>query len=236
MRYCIHCGNPLNPGASFCHTCGAALKAVVPEADEAPVAAPIVEEIPQAEPVEVCAAEPVAEEPVAEEPVVVEEPAANEPVVLSAAYDKDIRDEKKFLDDTHKFLRWERKAWSISGKVFLIVGIVLTALYFLIGIVFLATGEDVAAAGGVFLYGSLIFAMFIVIGIVNIKAADKIDQYTDTLYKDFSLANNRCNSIGMIVFCYFFNEIALVFFVINFVRMKCNKAMRERILKRQGVQ
>lgn len=231
MRYCIHCGNPLNPGASFCHTCGAALKAVVPEADEAPVAAPIVEEIPQAEPVEVCAAEPVAEEP-----VVVEEPAANEPVVLSAAYDKDIRDEKKFLDDTHKFLRWERKAWSISGKVFLIVGIVLTALYFLIGIVFLATGEDVAAAGGVFLYGSLIFAMFIVIGIVNIKAADKIDQYTDTLYKDFSLANNRCNSIGMIVFCYFFNEIALVFFVINFVRMKCNKAMRERILKRQGVQ
>lgn len=231
MRYCIHCGNPLNPGASFCHTCGAALKAVVPEADEAPVAAPIVEEIPQAEPVEVCAAEPVAEEP-----VVVEEPAANEPVVLSAAYDKDIRDEKKFLDDTHKFLRWERKAWSISGKVFLIVGIVLTALYFLIGIVFLATGEDVAAAGGVFLYGSLIFAMFIVIGIVNIKAADKIDQYTDTLYKNFSLANNRCNSIGMIVFCYFFNEIALVFFVINFVRMKCNKAMRERILKRQGVQ
>lgn len=230
MRYCIHCGNPLNPGASFCHTCGAALKAIVPEADETPVATPVVEEIPQVEPVEVCAAEPIAEEP-----VVVEEPAANEPVVLPAAYDKDIRDEKKFLDETHKFLRWEKKAWSIAGKVFLIVGIVFAALFFLLGIILAATESP--EVGIVFLMYALIYGvMFIGIGIVNIKAAGKIDQYTETLYKNFSLANNRCNSIGMIVFCYFFNNIALVFFVINFVRMKCNKAMRERILKRQGVQ
>lgn len=234
MRYCIHCGNPLNPGASFCHTCGAALKAVVPEADETPVAAPVVEEAPQAEPMEVCAAEPVAEEPIAEEPVVVVEPAVNEPVVLPASYDKDIRDEKKFLDNTHKFLRWEKKAWSISGKVLLIVGIVFAALFFLLGIILAATESP--EVGIVFLMYALIYGvMFIGIGIVNIKAAGKIDQYTETLYKNFSLANNRCNSIGMIIFCYFFNNIALVFFVINFVRMKCNKAMRERILKRQGV-
>lgn len=230
MRYCIHCGNPLNPGASFCHTCGAALKAVVPEADETPVATPTVEEVPQAEPVEACAAEPVAEEP-----VVVEEPAANEPVVLTAPYDKDIRDEKKFLDETHKFLRWEKKAWSIAGKVFLILGIVFAALFFLLGIILAATESP--EVGIVFLMYTLIYGvMIIAIGIVNIKAAGKIDQYTETLYKDFSLANNRCNSIGMIIFCYFFNNVALVFFVINFVRMKCNKAMRERILKRQGVQ
>lgn len=230
MRYCIHCGNPLNPGASFCHTCGAALKAVVPEADETPVATPTVEEAPQAEPVEACAAEPVAEEP-----VVVEEPAANEPVVLTAPYDKDIRDEKKFLDETHKFLRWEKKAWSIAGKVFLIVGIVFAALFFLLGIILAAT--DSPEAGVIMLVYALVYGvMIIAIGIVNIKAAGKIDQYTETLYKNFSLANKRCNSIGMIIFCYFFNNVALVFFVINFVRMKCNKAMRERILKRQGVQ
>lgn len=235
MRYCIHCGNPLNPGASFCHTCGAALKAVVPEADETPVASPVVEEAPQAEPMEVCAAEPVAAEPVAEEPVVVVEPAVNEPVVLPASYDKDIRDEKKFLDDTHKFLRWEKKAWSIAGKVFLILGIVFAALFFLLGIILAAT-ESAAPGVIMFVYAVLYGVMFIAIGIVNLKAAGKIDQYTETLYKNFSLANNRCNSIGMIIFCYFFNNIALVFFVINFVRMKCNKAMRERILKRQGVQ
>lgn len=235
MRYCIHCGNPLNPGASFCHTCGAALKAVVPEADETPVAAPVVEEAPQAEPMEVCAAEPVAAEPIAEEPVVVVEPAVNEPVVLPAAYDKDIRDEKKFLDETHKFLRWEKKAWSIAGKVFLILGIVFAALFFLLGIILAAT-ESAAPGVIMFVYAVLYGVMFIAIGIVNLKAAGKIDQYTETLYKNFSLANNRCNSIGMIIFCYFFNNIALVFFVINFVRMKCNKALRERILKRQGVQ
>lgn len=230
MRYCIHCGNPLNPGASFCHTCGAALKAVVPEADETPIATPVAEEIPQAEPVEVC-----AEVPVAEEPVVVKEPAANEPVVLPAAYDKDILDEKKFLDETHKFLRWEKKAWSISGKVMLIMGIVFAALFLLLGIIMAAVESP--EVGAVMLVYALAYGiMIIALGIVCLKAAGKIDQYTETLYKNFSLADKRCNSIGMIVFCYFFNTIALVFFVINFVRMKCNKAMRERILKRQGVQ
>lgn len=235
MRYCIHCGNPLNPGASFCHTCGAALKAVVPEADETPVAAPVVEEAPQAEPVEVCAAEPVAEEPIAEEPVVVVEPAVNEPVVLPASYDKDIRDEKKFLDETHKFLRWEKKAWSIAGKVFLIMGVVFAALFLILGII-LAAVDSAQAGGMVVVYAVIYGTTFIAIGVVNLMAAARIDQYTETLYKNFSLANNRCNSIGMIVLCYLFNTIALVFFVINFVRMKCNKAMRERILKRQGVQ
>ena len=58
---------------------------------------------------------------------------------------------------------------------------------------------------------------------------------TCALYKDFRAAHKRCNSIGMIIFGYFFNTIALVFYVINFVRMKSNKAMAERILTRQGV-
>lgn len=221
MRYCSHCGNPLNPGASFCHSCGAALKVIVPEAEEAPVAAPVVEAAPVA---------PV------QAPVIPEAPApVSEPVVLHANYDKDIQEEKQFLDDTHKFLRWEKKAWNISGKVILIMGIVLAALFFLLGVILAAT-ED-AAAGAVLLVYALIYGVVLIgIGIVNIKAAGKIDQYTETLYRNFSLANNRCNSIGMIVFCYFFNTIALIFFVINFVRMKCNKTMRERILTRQGVQ
>lgn len=231
MRYCIHCGNPLNPGASFCHTCGAALKAVVPEADETPVANPVVEEkIPQVEEVvEAVAAEPEVEVPVEEAP-------AAEPVVLPAAYDKDILDEKKFLDETHKFLRWEKKAWSIAGKVQLIVGIVFAALFFLLGLIIGVASEEPAMIAMFLAYALIYGVLFIGIGIVNLKAAGKIDQYTETLYKNFSLADKRCNSIGMIVFCYFFNNIALVFFVINFVRMKCNKTMRERILKRQGVQ
>lgn len=223
MRYCSNCGNPLNPGAAFCHTCGAALKAIVPETDETPVAAPVVE----AEPV-------VVEAPVVEATPVVEAPAA-EPVVLPANTDKDIQEEKKFLEDTHKFLRWEKKAWSIAGKVMLIVGIVFAALFFLLGIILAAT-ESAAPGIMMFVYAVIYGVMFIAIGIVNLKAADKIPQYTDTLYKDFRAAYKRCTSIGMIVFNYFFNTIALVFFVINFVRLKSNRAMCDRIMTRQGVQ
>ena len=225
MRYCSNCGNPLNPGASFCHTCGAALKAIVPETDETPVVAPVVEAepAPQAEPVVIEAA-----------PVVIEAAPAAEPVVLQANNDKDVQDEKKFLDDTHKFLRWERKAWSIAGKVQLILGIVYAALFLLLGII-LAAAESPAAGAVMLVYAVIFGLLFIGLGIVGLKAAEKIPQYTDTLYKDFRAAYKRCTSIGMIVFCYFFNTISLVFFIINFVRLKSNRAMCDRILSRQGV-
>ena len=95
MRYCSHCGNPLAVGAAFCHNCGAALKAFVPETEEAPVI------------------EPVVEETVKEEPT---------PTVIPTPNDKDIQEEKAFLEQTHRLLRWERKAWSISGKACLIIG------------------------------------------------------------------------------------------------------------------
>ena len=159
------------------------------------------------------------------------------PVVIPAPNRDDVLEEKEFLEQTNRLLRWERKAWSITGKVTLILGIVFAALYFLLGIIFAAIGEDMAGLSAVFFIYALFFGlMLIAMGIVNIKAADKIPQYTDTLFKDFRAAHKRCGSIGMIIFCYFFNSISLVFFVINFVRMKTNKDMINRILTRQGVQ
>lgn len=229
MRYCSQCGNPLSAGASFCHSCGAALKAVVPEADETPVAAPVTEEPEVVTPV---AEEPVVETP-AEEPVV-EAPAAA-PVVVDGNENEQIKEEREFLDATHRFLRWEHKAWSITGKVLLIFGIVLAALLCIVGIVVGVVSGEIAVAIILIVDAIVDGVILIAIGIVNLKAGGKIAQYTDTLYKDFSIANKRCNSIGMIIFAYFFNGIALVFFVINFVRMKCNKKLIDRILTRQGV-
>lgn len=225
MRYCSHCGNALSAGASFCHSCGAALKAFVPETDETPVATPIMEE-------------PAAETPITE--TAVEEPIKEEstPVVIPAPSDKDIQEERAFLDQTHRLLRWERRAWSISGKVALIVGIVFAVLFFLIGVIAAAASGDEGGIVGfsvMFIYAFIFGGILIAVGIVSLAAANKIPQYTDTLYKDFRATNTRCNSIGLIVFGYFFNNIALVFYLINFVRMKSNKPMIERILTRQGV-
>ena len=219
MRYCSHCGNALTAGASFCHHCGAALKVFVPEPEET---------IPVAEEHKI----PVVTEPESEETA--SESTQDAP---PAPNRKEIQEEKAFLDQTCRLLRWERKAWSICGKVFLIAGIVFAALFFLLGVILLSIGEDAAIVGSIFFVYCLIFgSIFIAVGIVNLAAAGKIPQYTDTLYKDFRAANQRCNSIGIIVLCYFFNTISLVFHLINFIRMKTSKSMINRILTRQGFQ
>lgn len=150
----------------------------------------------------------------------------------------DTNEEQDFLDTTHRLLRWERKAWSIGGKFLIIFGIIFAAIYALFGFIgVFASVEDesaIALAFVGFLYAILIGGMLIGLGIVNRIACDKIPRYLDSMYNDFKPTEDRCGSIGMIVFTYFFNNIALVFFVINFVRMKTNKALIQRILNRQA--
>ena len=141
-------------------------------------------------------------------------------------------EEQEFLDTTHRLLRWERKAWSILGKFFLIFGLIFAGIFTLVSFIAAATTDDAFFA--IFMVYTIYGAMFAGIGIVNLIACNKIPQYLDNMYADFLPTRDRCGSIGMIVFTYFFNNIALVFFVINFVRMKTNKDMINRILSKQG--
>lgn len=142
-------------------------------------------------------------------------------------------EEQEFLTQTARLLRWERKAWSIAGKVYLILGIVFAAFFGLMAIIF-AGIDEVSFFTGIFLVYSLIFGgMFIAIGIVNRKAADRIVYYQERFDRDFKATYKRCDSVGMIIFCYFFNQISMVFYIINFVRMKCNKALIRQIIDKQ---
>ena len=245
MRYCSRCGNALSVGASFCHCCGAELKNLVPEVEEAPVAAPVSEVV--AEPVVEVAA-PIVEEATPATEVVAEpaaqEPAAAEIVPVDAPRHntQELKEEKEFLDITHRLLRWERKAWSISGKFNLIFGIVFAAYCTLIGLSMsissLASDEAVPSVVGLVLilvYGVVFGGLIISMGIVSLKIVGKIPQYTDTLYKDFSATYKRCSSVGMIVLCAIVNMIPMAFYLINFARMKNCQGIIDRILTRQGV-
>ena len=150
----------------------------------------------------------------------------------------DTQEEQEFLDTTHRLLRWERKAWNILGTYLFIGGIVIVALCSILGFMdlVLAVEGDNTGAGTIALsaiYG-LIGILYIGWGALHKIAAGKINQYLDNLYNDFKPTEDRCGSIGMIVFAYFFNSIALVFFIINFVRMKTNKSIIQRILSRQA--
>ena len=71
------------------------------------------------------------------------------------------------------------------------------------------------------------------IAIVNLKMVSKAEYYMDTLYNDASSMRERAESVGMIILATFFNEIALIFIIINFVRAKTCKETLDRIELRQ---
>lgn len=151
------------------------------------------------------------------------------------------REEREFLDNTHKLLRWELKAWSIASKVWIIMGIIYAVVFSIYTIVGIAMSASDYFLGGFFIgFGTaaaiLGGGMFIGLGIVSRKASEKLPQYIDTVYTDFSISYKRCGNIGMLIFNVVLGVVSPIFFIINFVRMKANRNVIERILKNQNVQ
>lgn len=173
---------------------------------------------------------------------VVPEAIALTPVETPARNEALEREEQEFLQNTHQLLCWERKAWSIASKAFTITGIVFAALFGLvtfIGMIAALDGEVYGA--GIMMVMGITYAvfcggMFIALGIVSKKACEKMSQYIDTVYTDFSLTYNRSGNIGMLIFNALLGVMSPVFFIINFARIKACGATIERILKKQGVQ
>ncbi len=143
--------------------------------------------------------------------------------------------EQEFLDTTHRLLRWERTAWKISGTVLVILGAFFFVFFSFFGIIGAATAEvfSTVLSAVFFLYAFLFGALFAAIGIVCLVSAKKIPQYLNSMYNDFRPTFDRCDNVGMLILTIFFNEIALIFFLINFVRMKTNRSTINRIIARQ---
>ncbi len=204
MSFCRNCGKELLEGAAFCAACGAAASPVAPD------------------PITV---EGVDVEQVAEEQVIPTAPV--EAADTGARYAQ----EKECLDTYYRLLKWERIAWSICGKFFLVICCIFFGLCGLLWLVALASGEsELLIFSAIYLIYPL---MFLPIAIVNLKMVKKVQYYMDTLYTDIRPTVKRSESIGMIVLEYFFNEVALIFYIINFARTKCNKDVIARIIAHQ---
>lgn len=169
-------------------------------------------------------------------------PEQNNVSVQSPTFNEEFdREEREFLDNTHKLLRWELKAWSIASKVWIIMGIIYAVVFSIYTIVGIAMSASDYFLGGFFIgFGTaaaiLGGGMFIGLGIVSRKASEKLPQYIDTVYTDFSISYKRCGNIGMLIFNVLLGVVSPIFFIINFVRMKANRNVIERILKNQNVQ
>lgn len=171
-----------------------------------------------------CGAQIVVEPVV--EAVPVAEPVQEKPVA-SGFSDED----KEFVENTRRLLRWEQKAWKITGIVFSIMGGIFGGLFFFFAIIFLAVGDEMAIAGVIYFVYALIYgAMFLGLGIVQLVAAKKVTYYLNTIDNDFDATAKRCGSVGMMVFTGLFGSIPIIFFAINFARIKSCQKRVEHII------
>ena len=151
---------------------------------------------------------------------------------MSELYDRPdtAAEDRDFLVLTYRLLQWERKAWRISGIVFLIISIFL-----------LVCGALMLPAAGetpdliIDAVTALVYAItYLPVGIVGLIAAGKIPAAVETIYFDARPALTRCSSVGRIVFSALFSGVALIFYLINFIRIKTDRATVERILALQS--
>ena len=70
-------------------------------------------------------------------------------------------------------------------------------------------------------------------GIVGIISSGKVSQYIDSLYCDVRPTATRCGDVGMLVLSILFGEVAFVFFLINFIRIKSQGTLIGNIEARQ---
>ena len=90
--------------------------------------------------------------------------------------------------------------------------------------------EFFAGVGAIYmLYGLL----FLPVAIVNLKMVSRAEHYMNIVYTDAAAVEERAGNVGMIVLAAFFNSIALVFIIINFVRSKTEKDVLKSAQRRQ---
>ncbi len=150
-------------------------------------------------------------------------------------------EEQSFLDQTYRFLKYERAALRTVGILFLVFG----------GIFLLFCGLTIAGLGSlvfapdtlsqVAALGTGLAALLLALcamamlpaGVVNLVAAAKITPYLQGIYADLRPAAERNQSVGWVVLELFFNPFALVLWVINLIRFKSEKSIVKRIIQNQ---
>lgn len=144
----------------------------------------------------------------------------------------------EFLATTKKLLHWERNLWKIGGIIMTACG----GFLMLISLIILGSGTPPTGPEGaeldpmsslVLLIYLLYSSVFLAMGIVNLVTASRISPYLDNMEKNFAPTAKRLDSVGRIVYTIIFNGYAVIFYLINFVRLKENKDTVERIIQNQ---
>lgn len=139
----------------------------------------------------------------------------------SAPVENDVR--AKAFHAFRRNLRHERKCWSIFGGVWLGFCIFYAAFSFLYLILGFGMKEPVIA-----LFSPVFFLytiLFLPIAIINLVMSGKITGYLNQLETNPAPAVERCGGVWLIVMGALFNNIALIFIILNFVHVKTHREL-----------
>ena len=167
--------------------------------------------------------------------------STNEVYTTEIYNDAEAQEDKECLDNFYTFLKWERFGWKLSAILFLIA----TIIFAMIGLIALAGGAvafsesdfnsmpATFSVGIGFLYLFLSLILYLPVTIINFSMSKRTKNYMNLVYTDIEAVEERCSNIGIIILGAFFNTLALIFIIINFVRTKTNKRIIERIKNKQ---
>lgn len=151
---------------------------------------------------------------------------------------EDIREERACLDSLRRMLRGEYLSWTIGAWV----NLGCTLLYMLLWTVLaiaattgLPMDSDDRMAFSLFCTVMLVYVA-VLIGpriVVGFVMAARSKAYMQNIFERPEEAIQRCSHAGIIVLGAFFNEVALIFIIINFVRCKSRRKVFDRIVARR---
>lgn len=145
-------------------------------------------------------------------------------------YDEMIAEEKRFLDGIYRFMKYERLTWRIYSLVFLFTSLVIGALsLMMLGLGLYDMSSPFVSLGIVYL---IMAVAYLPIPVIAFIMAPRVGRYMERVYTQPRAVLERASSVGMLVFCGLFCTIGMVFFIINFVSIKNNSHIVDRIIKR----
>ena len=169
-------------------------------------------------------------------------------------------EEREVIEGMKRNFRREKK----SFKIISIIGIVCLSIYacfvLLFAVLFILAGSsgtwstysslnlanlasvNPGTAGtyvvslAMIIYSVTCLVMLLPVFIVGLVAAKKIDYYLTTIDNDIEPSRKRATAVGMIVFSAIFNNIAMIFVILNFVYARRNAKVIESIINKQHLQ
>ncbi|MBQ1955783.1 MAG: hypothetical protein II350_08620 [Clostridia bacterium] len=149
------------------------------------------------------------------------------------------KEQQNVLNKIRNYLKYRRLACIIVGILRLV-----SAMFYLFGgtvmiistIISLTGNSSFDLPGIGFAYTILYFMcgiIYIPLAIVNFAIAAKSNKLMSGVYTDVRPAADYCGSVGQLVLCALFNEIALVFAIIGMVHVKRNAEVINMIEQNQ---